>query len=140
MDGQSAEILALTRGDPSGIGLEIACKAWLGGQATPFLLVDDLDHCRRSAAALGLRVPFVEATPRNAGHVFADALPEPFFALAFVAMSPVFSASISPEAAAGPGLQTGHGLYFWSAASWAVAKVTLLLDAIFLATAQSLEW
>ncbi len=86
-------LLALSRGDPSGIGLEVACKAWLargtwtcgdadrrpgdraGGGVPPFLLVDDIDHCRRQAASLGLTLPFAEATPETARACFTTALP-----------------------------------------------------------------
>lgn len=68
-------VLALSRGDPSGIGLEIACKAWLAGDAEPFLLVADLDHCRATADALGLLVPFAEATPGIAREMFGKSLP-----------------------------------------------------------------
>ena len=68
-------VLALSRGDPSGIGLEVACKAWLARSSDPFILVADLDHCRRAAADLGLSVPFVAADPRSARACFADALP-----------------------------------------------------------------
>ena len=68
-------MLALTRGDPSGIGLEVACKAWLARDTEPFILVADLDHCRRAAAGLGLAVPFAPATPQTAGAVFPTAMP-----------------------------------------------------------------
>ncbi len=68
-------LLALSRGDPSGIGLEIACKAWLRRETDPFLFVADLDHCRRGAAELGLTVPFEAATPNNARACFPRALP-----------------------------------------------------------------
>lgn len=71
--------LALTRGDPSGIGLEVAFKAWLATHraqpANPFVLVADIDHCRRAARDLGLDVPIVAASARDAPRVFADALP-----------------------------------------------------------------
>ena len=68
-------VLALSRGDPSGIGLEIACKAWLARDTDPFILVADLDHCRRAAANLGLDVPFAPVMPETARACFADALP-----------------------------------------------------------------
>ena len=70
-------LLALTRGDPSGIGLEIAFKAWRARDAAtePFLLVADLGHCRAAAAALGLGVPMEAASPGQAVSVFRRALP-----------------------------------------------------------------
>ncbi len=71
--------LALTRGDPSGIGLEVALKAWIAtraaGNAEPFFLVADLDHCRRAAAALGLAVPIEPCDPAAARETFPHALP-----------------------------------------------------------------
>ena len=75
----ATRLLALTRGDPSGIGLEVAAKAWAAMRAEPgadpFLLVDDIGHARRAAARLGLDVPFVATTPAEAPVVFAEALP-----------------------------------------------------------------
>ena len=70
-------LLALTRGDPSGIGLEVAFKAWRArtAGAVPFLLVAELDHCRAAAAALGLDVPLEVAGPASAAAVFPHALP-----------------------------------------------------------------
>ena len=67
--------LALSCGDPSGIGLEIACKAWLARVTDPFILVADLDHCRRAAANLGLDVPFAPVEPHGVGACFPNALP-----------------------------------------------------------------
>lgn len=69
--------LALTRGDPSGIGSEIAFKAWLARDAgiAPFFLIADLDHCRRAATALGLDIPFARVAPGEAAARFAEALP-----------------------------------------------------------------
>ena len=71
--------LALTRGDPSGIGIEIALKAWLASRHSrdiePFFLVADLDHCRSAAAALGLLVPLQSCEPASARKMFASALP-----------------------------------------------------------------
>ncbi len=72
-------LLALTRGDPSGIGLEIALKAWGLGHGDPgtdpFLLVDDIAHARRAAARLGLDVPMVATTAAEAPAIFPRALP-----------------------------------------------------------------
>ncbi len=71
--------LALTRGDPSGIGLEVALKAWIATRgertAEPFFLVADLDHCRRAAAGLGLDVPLEVCEPATARETFPHALP-----------------------------------------------------------------
>ena len=69
--------LALTRGDPSGIGLEVAFKAWRARDAAtpPFLLVADLAHCRAAAAALDLDVPMEASRPAQANALFPRALP-----------------------------------------------------------------
>ena len=72
--------LALTRGDPSGIGMEVALKAWAAMNAAPeerapFILVADPDHCRRVDDALGLGVPMRVSAPADACSIFADALP-----------------------------------------------------------------
>ncbi len=75
----AARLLALTRGDPSGIGLEIALKAWAATRgepgADPFVLVDDIAHARRAAARLGVDVPMAEVTAAGAPAAFREALP-----------------------------------------------------------------
>ena len=70
--------LALTLGDPAGIGPELALRAWLGRREAglpPFLCLGCPDHYRRTAQALGWAVPVREAEPREAAAAFADALP-----------------------------------------------------------------
>ncbi len=71
--------LALTRGDPSGIGIEVALKAWLATRADsaaePFFLLADLALCERVARDLQLPVRFRTVAPRDAAAVFAEALP-----------------------------------------------------------------
>lgn len=69
--------LALTMGDPAGIGGELSVKAWLarrGGH--PFVALDDPDRLAGIAAGLGLEVPVraVNSLEQGAG-AFADALP-----------------------------------------------------------------
>jgi len=70
--------LALTMGEPAGIGGEITLKAWLrrSTKTRPFVTIDDADRLRRLAADLDLSVPIhvVEAV-EEARAVFADALP-----------------------------------------------------------------
>lgn len=69
--------IALSMGDPSGIGPEIALMAWAQRAASdrPFFVLADPDQLRRTAARIGLDVPVVEATPENASAAFATALP-----------------------------------------------------------------
>ena len=73
----TSALLALTRGDPSGIGLEIAFKAWRAREAgtAPFLLIADPAHCRAAAAALRLDVPVEATSPAKAAAIFPRALP-----------------------------------------------------------------
>ena len=71
--------LALTMGEPAGIGGEIALRAWqrrAEDGLTPFVLLDDPDRLRTLAARLGWSVPVVEVTRSgDASSAFAEALP-----------------------------------------------------------------
>src|SRR3954469_16350765 len=75
--GAGAAILALTQGDPAGIGPEITLKAWLRRDeiGLPFCLLGDPDLMRRTVARLGLSVPVERATIADAADVFRRALP-----------------------------------------------------------------
>ncbi len=70
--------LAITMGEPAGIGGEIVLKSWLrrAEGLPPFLVVDDADRLRRLAMALGLEVPVraLEAVDRAVA-AFAGELP-----------------------------------------------------------------
>jgi 4-hydroxythreonine-4-phosphate dehydrogenase len=70
--------LALTQGDPSGIGPELALRAFLARGARdlpPFFLLSDPAFMRRVAQALALEADIEETTPREASAVFSHALP-----------------------------------------------------------------
>jgi len=71
--------LALTMGEPAGIGGELALKAWLarGDGALPaFFSLDDADRLRALGRSLGLDVPIqVIHAPEEAVKHFAQALP-----------------------------------------------------------------
>ena len=69
--------LAVTQGDPSGIGPEIALKAWRArdAQTAPWFLLADPAQIARTATALGLDVPIAQVTPEQAADAFATALP-----------------------------------------------------------------
>ncbi len=70
--------LALTQGDPAGIGPDITLAAWAARQTldlAPFLFVGDPAVLRSRAALLGLDIPVREASPETALSVFRDALP-----------------------------------------------------------------
>ncbi len=70
--------LALTQGDPSGIGPELTLAAWMArAERTlpPFFVLADPAHLARTARRLGFDVPLREVEPREANGVFAHALP-----------------------------------------------------------------
>ena len=70
--------LALTQGDPSGVGPELTLKAWLARKEralAPFFVIADPALLARQAQAFGLAVPIESATPHTAAEIFARALP-----------------------------------------------------------------
>ncbi|MGA8172409.1 MAG: 4-hydroxythreonine-4-phosphate dehydrogenase PdxA [Methylocystis sp.] len=70
--------LALTQGDPSGIGPEIALKAFRlreSADLTPFFVVGDPALFARVAKSLGIDAAVETTTPADAVEVFARALP-----------------------------------------------------------------
>jgi len=69
--------IALTMGDPAGIGIELALAAWREGAAlaAPFFLLADPEAVRRIDRQLGLSTPIETTTPEQAGAAFAHALP-----------------------------------------------------------------
>jgi len=74
----AAPPIALTMGEPAGIGGEIACMAWLrrDGGVPPFFLIDSPDRVRALSAAAGCPVRVAEiASPEEAARAFAEALP-----------------------------------------------------------------
>ena len=92
--------LALTQGDPAGIGPDITLAAWAARRETvlpPFLFIGDPSVLRSRAALLGLDVSIREVTPETAASVFYDAIP-------------VFPISTGVEVAAGePHVATARG-------------------------------
>jgi 4-hydroxythreonine-4-phosphate dehydrogenase len=73
-----AKPLALTFGEPAGIGPDITLKAWLRRdelKLPAFYLLGDRDFLHRRAAALGLKVRLADVRPEGALDTFADALP-----------------------------------------------------------------
>ncbi len=71
-------LLALTAGDPSGIGPEIAIAAWQARNlhsVAPFYLLTDPALLAARTRHLGITVPIQETTPADAAAVFARALP-----------------------------------------------------------------
>jgi 4-hydroxythreonine-4-phosphate dehydrogenase len=70
--------LALTLGEPAGIGPDITLKAWLlrdTRQLPPFYLLGDAGFIATRAKMLGLDVALADATPETAIDIFKHALP-----------------------------------------------------------------
>jgi 4-hydroxythreonine-4-phosphate dehydrogenase len=78
--GAVPRILALTRGDPSGIGPELALKAWLAMHDDPgapaFLIAAEPGHLAALARTLALDVPVEEIVdPASAAKIYRRAMP-----------------------------------------------------------------
>ena len=74
----SPRLVALTMGEPAGIGAEIALAAWqaLKAHSVPFVLLDDAERVRAIARRLALAVEVqVVANATEAASVFPSALP-----------------------------------------------------------------
>jgi 4-hydroxythreonine-4-phosphate dehydrogenase len=70
--------LALTLGEPAGIGPDITIAAWLKRRELGlpvFYLIGDPDFLAARARTLGLDVAVAEASPATAAAIFPDALP-----------------------------------------------------------------
>jgi 4-hydroxythreonine-4-phosphate dehydrogenase len=70
--------LALTQGDPAGIGPDITLTAWLKRESedlSPFIVIGDPEVLRKRAAMLGLNVPVEPCCVEQSAEVFARALP-----------------------------------------------------------------
>lgn len=71
-------VLALTLGEPAGIGPDIAIAAWLKRRELdlpPFYLLGDGAFLAERARALGLAVTVADTSQKDAAGIFADALP-----------------------------------------------------------------
>ncbi|HXY59182.1 MAG TPA: 4-hydroxythreonine-4-phosphate dehydrogenase, partial [Methylocystis sp.] len=75
---QNTRPLALTQGDPRGVGLEITLKAFRAREAAklpPFAALGDPSLFADAAAALAFDAAIEEATLETATEIFARALP-----------------------------------------------------------------
>jgi 4-hydroxythreonine-4-phosphate dehydrogenase len=73
-----AKPLALTLGEPAGIGPDIAIAAWLRRtefRLPPFYLLGDHSFIADRARTLGVQVELAEVRAEQAADIFADALP-----------------------------------------------------------------
>ncbi len=101
--------LAVTLGDPAGIGPEIIVKAWeaLRESGRPFVVVGDHDALAAASSRGGARLRRI-GSPEAAADVFADALP----VLDLPLLSPVVAGKPSPAYAPAiiRWIETGVGL------------------------------
>jgi 4-hydroxythreonine-4-phosphate dehydrogenase len=70
--------LALTLGEPAGIGPDLALAIWQRRaelDIQPFYIIAEPEFLGRRAARLGLRIPMERATPATAAAIFGSALP-----------------------------------------------------------------
>ena len=71
--------IAVTIGEPSGVGPEVVMKAWFKRSEfnlAPFFVIGSADLFQKQAQALGLTIPIsVIKSPAQAVHVFANTLP-----------------------------------------------------------------
>ena len=70
--------LALTMGDPAGIGPDITLALWSNRHALtlpPFLYIGDAQVLRERATRLGLDIAVANAVPEEAARLFPDAFP-----------------------------------------------------------------
>ena len=71
--------LALSLGDPAGVGPELACAAWMERRSaglSPFFVIGSISVLAGAAQARGLTVPLLAIeSPAGAAECFADVLP-----------------------------------------------------------------
>ena len=78
MTARARQPLALTLGEPAGIGPDLTLALWrrrVELDLPPFYLIGDIDFLRQRARALGLDIPMSEVTPAQASAAFERALP-----------------------------------------------------------------
>jgi len=94
--------LALTSGEPAGIGPDITLLAWLRRDdlsLPPFYVLGDREFFARRARALGLDIPFAEVDAVGAAAAFARALPIVATGHKAIPATPSFSPSLRPPTA-----------------------------------------
>ena len=99
----AVSLLALTQGDPAGIGPDIALMAWIHRTAEkipPFVYIGDPGVLAARAECLGLAVPIAQAGEGLAPEIFARAMP----VLPVPAGGPVIPGK--PDSATAPGTIT----------------------------------
>jgi 4-hydroxythreonine-4-phosphate dehydrogenase len=95
--------LALTIGEPAGIGPDIALAAWLRRtelRLPPFYLLAEPGFIARRAQALGLDIPIAAVTPAQACRTFSTSLPVVDLGLSITVLPGAPDASSAPAAVA----------------------------------------
>ena len=95
--------LAMTIGEPAGIGPDIALAAWLRRKELDlpvFYLLAETDFMARRAQALGWEIPIATATAQTAASVFAEKLPVASLGLSITASPAHPDGSSAPAAIA----------------------------------------
>ena len=78
MNAAGGPPLALTLGEPAGIGPDLTLAVWkrrVELDLPPFYVIGDAEFYRQRATMLGLDVPVAVVTPKQANATFARALP-----------------------------------------------------------------
>ncbi|MBL6959394.1 MAG: 4-hydroxythreonine-4-phosphate dehydrogenase PdxA [Rhodospirillales bacterium] len=91
--------LALTMGDPAGIGGEITLKAWRKRSSLPrpFFVIDDPERLTELSERLGWKVPLSPiCAPRDTAEAFTDSLP----VIPLTLSEPSVAGSLNPAHAA----------------------------------------
>jgi 4-hydroxythreonine-4-phosphate dehydrogenase len=103
MSAPGERALALTLGEPAGIGPDLTLAIWLRRKELalpPFYLVGEVDFLKQRAQLLGLEVPLATVTPQEACGAFASSLPVVPLGLSITAKPGKPDASSAPAAIA----------------------------------------
>jgi 4-hydroxythreonine-4-phosphate dehydrogenase len=101
MSARGRKPLALTLGEPAGIGPDLTLALWprrVELELPPFYVIGDTDFLTRRARALKLDVPLAEVTPATASAAFERALPVVPLGLAVTAAPGKPDATSAPAA------------------------------------------
>jgi 4-hydroxythreonine-4-phosphate dehydrogenase len=103
--------LAVTLGEPAGIGPDITIAAWLRRNEldlAPFYLIGDAEFLARRAALLHSSIPIEVVEPRHAAVTFATALPVVDCGVAVTCEPGIADASSAPAAIAAIRMAVDH--------------------------------
>lgn len=76
LNNGNEQIIALTMGEPAGVGAEITMKAWMTKKTPVFFVIDDAERLRQLAQKLKLDISIKKINlPSEASIVFKNSLP-----------------------------------------------------------------